>query len=324
MSRFRSRRLQFIQMPEGTAKQLEAYARAAAVDPYRIEATAEFLHAAAVVQTLLPDSVRDALHRLRTDSADVAAVVLSSVLPGGIEVSPTPRCWQHAGDGRTNFAAETVLAGVMLAIGRPMAFASQQQGRLVQNIVPAKGDELAQASQGSLSFLQWHVEDAFTDLRPHCVGLLAVRESPERAGFTLLAFADDLALDERTTAALTRPNFVFVPDSAHRGRDGEFERSAVLQPAGSGYSIRYDPLFMAVAANAEDGAPALDALGHMIASCAVPLFLEAGDLLVFNNRRAVHARTPFHPTYNGRDRWLQRVSVRTTVDDVGPEWFVLP
>ena len=35
--------------------------------------------------------------------------------------------------------------------------------------------------------------------------------------------------------------------------------------------------------------------------------LEPGDLLMVDNRRAVHARTAFRPRYDGQDRWLQRV-----------------
>ncbi len=35
--------------------------------------------------------------------------------------------------------------------------------------------------------------------------------------------------------------------------------------------------------------------------------LRPGDLLVLDNRRAVHARTAFTPRFDGTDRWLQRV-----------------
>jgi L-asparagine oxygenase len=38
----------------------------------------------------------------------------------------------------------------------------------------------------------------------------------------------------------------------------------------------------------------------------VSVGLAAGDLLVIDNRRAVHGRTAFSPRYDGRDRWLKR------------------
>ncbi|NBT21304.1 MAG: hypothetical protein EBT17_04190, partial [Actinobacteria bacterium] len=37
--------------------------------------------------------------------------------------------------------------------------------------------------------------------------------------------------------------------------------------------------------------------------------LGDGDLLVIDNDRAVHGRTPFVPRYDGTDRWLKRALV---------------
>ena len=34
--------------------------------------------------------------------------------------------------------------------------------------------------------------------------------------------------------------------------------------------------------------------------------LVAGDLLIIDNRRAVHGRSAFTPAYSGADRWLKR------------------
>ena len=36
---------------------------------------------------------------------------------------------------------------------------------------------------------------------------------------------------------------------------------------------------------------------------------RTGDLLIVDNRRAVHGRSQFTPRYDGFDRWLQRMSV---------------
>jgi L-asparagine oxygenase len=55
----------------------------------------------------------------------------------------------------------------------------------------------------------------------------------------------------------------------------------------------------------------LDALRSRLAGCA----MVPGDLLLVDNRRAVHARTGFVPRYDGNDRWLQRVFM---IRDVRP------
>jgi L-asparagine oxygenase len=41
------------------------------------------------------------------------------------------------------------------------------------------------------------------------------------------------------------------------------------------------------------------------------VILQSGDILVIDNRRAVHGRTPFNPRYDGTDRWLKRALVVT-------------
>lgn len=38
--------------------------------------------------------------------------------------------------------------------------------------------------------------------------------------------------------------------------------------------------------------------------------LKPGDLMIVDNRRAIHARSGYTPRYDGTDRWLQRMYVR--------------
>ena len=54
---------------------------------------------------------------------------------------------------------------------------------------------------------------------------------------------------------------------------------------------------------------ALDALLRQLRSSQYDVALEPGDLLIIDNYRAVHGRKPFRARYDGRDRWLKRISV---------------
>ena len=51
---------------------------------------------------------------------------------------------------------------------------------------------------------------------------------------------------------------------------------------------------------------ALDALTALVETHHTSLVLEAGDLLVVDNHRCVHGRSPFAARFDGTDRWLQR------------------
>jgi alpha-ketoglutarate-dependent taurine dioxygenase len=44
----------------------------------------------------------------------------------------------------------------------------------------------------------------------------------------------------------------------------------------------------------------------------VDYILETGDLMLINNNTAVHGRKPFIARYDGTDRWLKRVLIRTS------------
>jgi hypothetical protein len=51
---------------------------------------------------------------------------------------------------------------------------------------------------------------------------------------------------------------------------------------------------------------ALIALHAAVKQSTKHMVLRTGDLLVIDNYRAVHGRTPFVPRYDGTGRWLKR------------------
>lgn len=41
------------------------------------------------------------------------------------------------------------------------------------------------------------------------------------------------------------------------------------------------------------------------------IYLQPGECLLIDNRKALHGRRRFKPRFDGRDRWLQRIYTRT-------------
>ena len=60
---------------------------------------------------------------------------------------------------------------------------------------------------------------------------------------------------------------------------------------------------------------AMGRLEAAIEAACVEVRLRPGDVLLLDNRRAVHSRSSYEPQFDGVDRWLQRVWSR-------PETFV--
>ena len=55
-------------------------------------------------------------------------------------------------------------------------------------------------------------------------------------------------------------------------------------------------------------------LTRVVHERAIAVVLEAGDLLVLDNHRVVHGRSPFAARFDGADRWVQRAFVVADLD----------
>jgi L-asparagine oxygenase len=111
---------------------------------------------------------------------------------------------------------------------------------------------------------------------------------------------------------LAEPRFRTSPDASflHDGSIGELGAPmAVLD--GDTFTFDAD-LMIGMDTEAEQ---ALIELREAIEAHHIGVVLEAGDLLVVDNHRAVHGRSPFAARFDGTDRWLQRSFV---VADLSP------
>nr|ADR02786.1 SriC [Streptomyces ribosidificus] len=216
----------------------------------------------------------------------------------------------------------TLYAGLL---GDVFGWATQQDGRVVTDVLPIKGGEHTLVSSSSRQELGWHTEDAFSPHRADYVGLLSLR-NPDRVATTLAgAPLDDL--DERTLDVLFQDRFLIRPDDSHlpvnnstaqRAR-AQFDEiaQAVDRPepvavltghrAAPHLSVKGD--FSAPAEGDEEAAAALETLRKLIEASLYELVLDAGDVAFIDNRRAVHGRRAFRPRYDGRDRWLKRINI---------------
>jgi L-asparagine oxygenase len=276
--------------------------------PYGEAAEQEaFIRTALGVMRTLPLEVLQALADLRSRRDHHGAVLVRGFTLQ--QHTPTPAHWAEASNKQT-FESEGILLGAMLLLGEPFAFKTQQSGRLVQNVLPTRGMEKSQTNAGSAVFLEWHVEDAFTPWRGDFVGLFCLRSSPE--AYTAYVSVDDINLPNEAAQILFQPRFSVRPDEAHTGFDDSInEIVSILYGDKTRPYIRYDPLYMIPRAQDLDAKAALQLLAEEIEAQARQVRLEEGDLLIFDNHRIVHGRTPFTPRFDGTDRWLQRLSVQS-------------
>lgn len=211
-------------------------------------------------------------------------------------------------------ATEAALLAFASFAGEVFAFARQHRGQIIQNVTPVKGHEYDAVGTGSRSLLDWHSEDAFDDAHPQFVGLFCVR-GDERVQ-TALAPVDRIPLTPEQEAVLRQPRFMHGIDKASggTGRPEDGVQGPALYGEDGKRFVRIDMDCAAAVAGDDEAAAALKAFHDGADNAGLYVTLREGDILLFDNRRVMHARTPFEPRYDGTDRWLQRVIIS---DDLG-------
>lgn len=284
-----------------------------------------FLAEVGVLAHDLPRSVRLAVNAARLDDRKHGLILVGNRVDEA-DLGPTPLGWQPADTSASRvYAFLIMLYGSLL--GDVVSWATQQDGRLVTDVVPAPGMEDSLVSSSSHTELGWHTEDAFSPYRADFVGLLCLR-SPDLTA-TTIGHLDAEALPADLGRVLREPRFHIRPDASHDaalnsgpadveradafGRLEEVRRRPALIPLIDGHPqapvLRIDGDFVTAAEGDGEAAEALVWLTEHLTASLYDFPLLPGDMGFIDNRNVVHGRRPFNPRYDGTDRWLKRINV---------------
>lgn len=203
--------------------------------------------------------------------------------------------------------------------GYPISFAQEQNGFLIQNIVPVFKTEMEQISTSSKVELALHTETAFHHHKPDYVLLLCLRGDSSAA--TTVACVDQIVskLDKDTIDCLKQPWFVTSVDRSFERPHG-VEYSNFTTPilffdkSQNEYTMVYDrDLMKPTNAFAK---MALELFNEALEKSIEEIYLSTGDMLILNNNKVVHGRKAFQARYDGTDRWVQRLLVKKEIDSI--------
>lgn len=254
----------------------------------------------------LSDTLRHTLRHV--DTAD-GLFVLRGLALDDAELGQTPGHWSEVGDGGALW--DVVLLLVSTLMGTPIAWAGQQDGRFVHNIVPSPGHESEQTGASSSVLLSPHTEDAFHPGRAHLLLLCCMRNHDDIA--TTAASIRRAALCDEDIELLRQPVVPILPDDAYEEARRFAGRPApvpTLFDTTDGLTMRFDPAYTPLEEAHTAWRTAYERLERELARVSVAVSLEPGDVLVVDNDLVVHGRVPFEARYDGTDRWLKRASVR--------------
>jgi L-asparagine oxygenase len=202
--------------------------------------------------------------------------------------------------------ASAVQLLVMCLLGEPIAYRDEKNGEMIQSVHPVAGREERQENTGSV-FLEFHTEDGFHPFRPDFLSLVCIRQDHDKMARTASASIRRALphLPHAVIDLLRRPEYRTKLASSF----GEQTRYAAAQPVLSGdFAVPEICVDMHATQPLTDSAAwAFGHLRKVLESVAIDAALSPGDLLIVDNRTALHARTGFVPRYDGQDRWLRRM-----------------
>jgi L-asparagine oxygenase len=201
-----------------------------------------------------------------------------------------------------------------------VSYKQEQDGRLIQNIVPVHKTETQQISTSSKVELYLHTETAFHPYKPSFVILMCLR-GDETAMTTYSSLVDILGeLSSEQVDILRTPSFTTSLDDSfmmHGEPDFTFEITPLSSDNSGNDIFTFDWALMK--GKTEEAQSALSAVRDAISKTTKEVALKTGDVMVIDNRVAVHGRKPFQPRYDGTDRWVKRI---LTVDKLPPKKYM--
>jgi Fe(II)/alpha-ketoglutarate-dependent arginine beta-hydroxylase len=291
--------------------------------------TDQFQRAAVIAAHELPRGLRTALSEFKLDEPAPGCLIQGFDVNDGV-IGLTPRDWRDMPPNSPALREEIFFYLCGQLLGEPVAWATQQSGRVMHDIFPIRGCEDEQIGAGSQTTLTWHTEEAFHPLRGDYIGLMCLRNVDGIE--TTYADASQLKLAPCDSAVLHEELFSIKPDPSHltrtalpRDKDAPpelidssyrwmLDRNENPPPAAVLFGgmdhpyLRADPAFM-TAPETPQAADALRALIEQIDAQLAGIALRPGEILFLDNFRAVHGRGSFRARYDGTDRWLKRLNI---------------
>jgi hypothetical protein len=246
----------------------------------------------------LPEYLSKSLFDFRRGRSGVL-LIKGLQLPQPVPPTPSRR---GATWGQATLQARKMMCIMLSQLGHIYNFSAKKDFDYIDDVFPIYSDRNAQLGTNR-SFLEWHVEDGFHPAKADLVALYCLRGDAKAQ--TFICEARDLELAPHFRDELTKPNFLIRIDPTFKigGNAVPEYRCAVLTP-GDDPEVVYDPAYM-VGVTSEAQA-ALKHVREHVDRAHKAITLEQGDLLVFDNRRVMHARSAYDPAYDGTDRWLLR------------------
>ncbi|MDQ0938378.1 clavaminate synthase Cs1 [Streptomyces sp. V1I1] len=276
-----------------------------------------FLETAKAAAGELPAALADTLDTFNARGSQDGHLLLRGLpIEDDAALPPTPTS-TPAPEDRPLLTMEAMLALIGRRIGLHTGYRELRSGTVYHDVYPSPGAHFL-SSETSETQLEFHTEMAYHTLQPNYVMLACARADHEREAATLVASVRNalplISAEDRDR--LFDRSLPCCVDVAFRGGVDDPGAIADVKPL---YGNPADPYLgydreLLAPKNPRD-VEAVATLSKALDEVTEAVHLVPGDVLIIDNFRTAHARTPFSPRWDSHDRWLHRVYIRTNRND---------
>ncbi len=224
---------------------------------------------------------------------------------GNIPATPTSRDALTKPDD----ASEKCLLQATSLLGQAIGYPQESNGAIINNFFPHQAQSKAASSDSYDTELDLHTENAFHAIQPDYLLLLCLRQDPLGEAITYVTSIDAMLefLSRDDVAYFLNEKYNFLSDYSATEKNCRLDigkHQTILYGDPDTPFFRFDPQFMI--AQSTQAQAQLQHLNNIAWEVKQPVKLNTGDLLIIDNRKTAHARSPFTALLDGRDRWIQR------------------
>ena len=256
----------------------------------------------------LPTHIKETLSYFSEFGSDTGFLLIKNISLDDTEIPENPN------ENSFKIGEQTILSKIQAIlisyIGEMIAYEAEGHGRLFQDIVPIHSMATNQTSLGSRIELENHTEQCFSNLRPDVLCLACLRGDENAFTYIMPVKTVIKHLTDEEIKYLREPNWITGVDLSFKMNGNEFIDGDVRGPFPIISGSVEDPHFLFD----EDLMNGIDEKSQRMVGKIIEIYkanreihnLKPGEIVLIDNRRAVHGRSAFLPKYNGTDRFLIR------------------
>jgi L-asparagine oxygenase len=254
----------------------------------------------------LPNRIKNILKKFRENGSETGFLLIKNIELQNIPSTPSENNKQ-IGEKHILSKIQSIFINY---IGEMISYEAECNGNLFQDVIPMKQMEMVQTSVGSNTELEIHTEQAFSKLRPDLLSLSCLRG--DKNAFTYILPVNNIIknLNKEDIQLLYQPLWTTSVDLSFKLNGFEFIEGDIRGPFSILYGDQANPFLVfdqdLMKGKTEKSIQIIDKIVDIYYHHRIGHNLQPGEIIIIDNNRAVHGRSPFLPKYNGEDRFLIR------------------